>query len=77
MFNAQSIDHIYRKGNIVIYSHQNLFFCLKNKAHFMAILSHIRLEMKIRMTDNQINGTIEYPKVNLIYLIYDTIMFDV
>jgi hypothetical protein len=43
----------------------------------MAILSHIRLEMKIRMTDNQINGTIEYPKVNLIYFIYDTIMFDV
>jgi hypothetical protein len=29
----------------------------------MSIITHIRLEMKVRMTDNQINQTIQYPNV--------------
>jgi hypothetical protein len=75
MFNAQSIDHLYKRSNIVIYSFSLHLksFSLKNKARFEKILSHIRLDMKVGMTDNQIDPTIEYPKVGLICFIYDKI----
>jgi hypothetical protein len=77
MFNAQSIDYIHRKGNIVIYSFslQLESFLLKNEARFTTILSDIRLDMKAKMIDNQIGRPIEYPKVSLIYFIYDKICF--
>jgi len=75
MFNAQSIDYIHRKGNIVIYSFslQLKSFLLKNEARFTRILSDIRLDMKAKMIDNQIGRPIEYPKVSLICFIYDKI----
>jgi hypothetical protein len=75
MFNAQSIDHIYTSGKIVIYSFslQSKSFLLKHQEHFTTILSHIQLDMKAKMTSNQTTPTIEYPKVDLICFIYDRI----
>jgi hypothetical protein len=41
----------------------------------MTIISHIRLDMKIKMTDNEINQLINYPAVSFIYLIDVYLLF--
>ena len=37
----------------------------------MSIITDIRLEMKSRMTDNQINQTIQYPNVRQTNIFYE------
>jgi hypothetical protein len=38
-------------------------FILKNEEYFMSIITHIRFDANVRMTDNQVNQTIQYPNV--------------
>jgi hypothetical protein len=42
---------------------------LKNEKLFMSIISHIRLDMKVKMTDNRVNQPIQYPNVSFSYFI--------
>jgi len=41
----------------------------------MTIVSHIRFDMKIKMTDNEINQLIDYPAVSFVYLIDVYLLF--
>lgn len=70
MFNAHSINFVYRDSNIfsIVFFLIKIFLLFKNEKDFMEIISYIRFDTNDKMTDNQPNQMTGYPKVNFCQL---------